>query len=734
MAAASTAGRLETLKVIALIAFRNLFASRLKTVIVGGIILFGAFLVVLGTSLLDSINDAMSRSIIGSVAGHVQVYSAKSKDELTVIGGMDLEGPNLTPFDEFGAVRQVLEKIPNVARVVPMGINGAIVTSGNTIDVALADLRAEVRKLAGGDKTPATRAAYEARRDHVRRMVSVLETDLENVAKLQDEKVLAPEDVKAVKDAAAPAFWQRFDQIPLDGLELLENRIAPLATDADLVFLRYVGTDPTAFGQGFDRMRVVEGTSIPRGQRGFMFAKFTYEEQLKLKTARRLDQIKEGIEVRRVRIADDAELKRLVKENATQVREIELQLDGPKAERFRSKLQAELGARDTDVGKLLAAFFQTTDETFARRYAFFYEQLAPDLQLYRVRIGDTLTIKAFTRSGYVQSVNLKVYGIFTFQGLEKSRQAGELNLMDLVSFRDLYGYLTDEKRAEIAALRGAMATKEVSRENAEAELFGTRDDAPKVPAAATPAEASPEAQKGRAISAEATPGLGLAALESLKGTGGRLAREDLASRVYESKQLESGIVLNAAVILKDPREIPATIAAINAAGAAAGLPLKAVSWQEASGMLGQFVTLARVVLFTAVLIIFVVALVIINNALVMATLERVAEIGTLRAVGAQRRFVLGMLVIEAVAIGTLFGALGAGIGAGVVALIGKIGIPAGNDVAQFFFSGPRLHPVLGTSSLGVALAIVLVVSAVSSLYPAFLAMRVSPRQAMQGEG
>jgi ABC-type lipoprotein release transport system permease subunit len=61
-----------------------------------------------------------------------------------------------------------------------------------------------------------------------------------------------------------------------------------------------------------------------------------------------------------------------------------------------------------------------------------------------------------------------------------------------------------------------------------------------------------------------------------------------------------------------------------------------------------------------VLIIFVVALVIINNALVMATLERVQEIGTLRAVGAQRRFIVGMLVVEPVVIGAIFGALGAG--------------------------------------------------------------------------
>jgi ABC-type antimicrobial peptide transport system permease subunit len=138
-------------------------------------------------------------------------------------------------------------------------------------------------------------------------------------------------------------------------------------------------------------------------------------------------------------------------------------------------------------------------------------------------------------------------------------------------------------------------------------------------------------------------------------------------------------------------------------------------------------------LYVMVLIIFTVALVIINNALVMATLERVPEIGTLRAVGAQRRFVLAMLVIEAVVVGIVFGALGAGLGAAITLLLGKVGIPAGNEYLAFFFSGPRLHPTLGTGNVIGALVIVFLVSAISSLYPAWLAMRVTPRQAMQTE-
>ena len=86
---------LATLGVVAQMAFRNLFASRLKTIIVGGIIFFGGLLVVAGNSLLDSLVASMSRSVIGSVAGHIQVYNAQSKDKLEVMGRMMMGDPDL---------------------------------------------------------------------------------------------------------------------------------------------------------------------------------------------------------------------------------------------------------------------------------------------------------------------------------------------------------------------------------------------------------------------------------------------------------------------------------------------------------------------------------------------------------------------------------------------------------------------------------------------------------------
>src|SRR5450755_4552595 len=703
-------GFLDTFSVVVQIAFRNLFSNRYKTLIVGGIIGFGAFLVVMGTSLLDSVDHSMSRSIIGSVAGNIQVYSSESTDDLDVMGGFTFDANAIEPLTDFARVRRVLMSVPNVAQVVPMGLNGSLTLSGNTVDQALAKLRTSVTERERGDTSPVLAQSYADQKDHVRQIISVLQGDTENAKKLHDDKALANDDLGSVTRAASAEFWQSFDQDPLDHLEFLENRIAPLATDADMLFLRYVGTDPKVFSRSFDRMTIVEGQAIPEGKRGFLFSKYVYEEQVKLKTARNLDKINEARQNRGAKIAKDEELTRLVREASTQVKELLLELDAPKTKLFRSKLQAELHSTETDVGKLLGQFLNTTDDNFDERYAFFYRELAPSLELYRVRIGDTLTIKAFTRSGYVQSANLKVYGTFAFKGLEKSPQAGTMNMMDLVSFRELYGFMTDDRAQEIDAMRKGSGAKEVSRENAENELFGSAADGVALPTAAAPSDD---------LSTELA---GLAGTHKRDGT-----------KTYDPAQLEQGVILNAAVLLKDDTQLEQTVAAIEAAGKKDGLPLKAITWQKAAGLIGQFTTLMRVVLYTAVLIIFVVALVIINNALVMATLERVREIGTLRAVGAQRRFILAMLVLESVAVGLVFGALGTAVGAGLIAVLGKVGIAAGNDVLMFFFSGPRLYPLLASHNLVLALGIVLVVSIVSSVYPAWIAMRISPREAMQSE-
>jgi ABC-type lipoprotein release transport system permease subunit len=693
------------LRILLQVSFRNLFRSRIN-LLIGLIMFFGTLLLVVGGAMLDSLLGSMSRSIVGTVSGHIQLYSDRSRDELAIwpTGGTE---PDLSPMQDFQRIETALGTLPNVKAVVPMGINGSLVTSGNTVDLTLEELRAVVRQEKEQGSTAELAAKRQSLKEHVRQIVRVLHDDLSRASEMESSDARDPEALAAVERASSDAFWQQFDRDPYGSLEFLENRVAPQLPDGDLVLLRYVGTDLDGFARSFDRMEIVDGQRVPPGRPGMLLSKFTYEQFLKLKTARRLDLIKEAVDTGTL-IATDPQLQRYVRENKQQTREILLQLDRLKTDEAVGKLRAFLGRSGGTLAELLSAFFDVDDQSFQARYAFFYRELAPLLQLYRLRVGDVLTITAFTRSGYVKSLNIPVWGTFQFKGLEKSPLAGNISLMDIVSFRELYGYLSADKNAEIEALKKEAGAAPVERSRAEEELFGS----------------------ARKVVAEATPGL-IDEKESFRGAAADLRRKDLQTRVFDHAEISKGVVLNAAVILRDPTRLKQSLQEIRALSDREHLGLRAVSWQEAAGILGQLVNLARLVLYVAVFIIFVVAMVIINNAMMMATLRRTAEVGTMRAIGAQRPFILTMVLAETVTLGVVFGAAGALLGSGIVAWVGARGIRATADIMYFFFSGPRLYPHLSAGNVVGAMVIVLLVSVVSTLYPAFLATRVPPVRAMQ---
>ena len=200
---------------------------------------------------------------------------------------------------------------------------------------------------------------------------------------------------------------------------------------------------------------------------------------------------------------------------------------------------------------------------------------------------------------------------------------------------------------------------------------------------------------------------------------------------FNPQEQRQGIVLNAAVLLKDPSRRDQTLRELKVMVQDAHQELAILTWQEAAGLIGQFVRLARMGLYAFVAILFVVTLVVINNAMMMATLQRVREIGTLRAIGAQRSFVLALICLETVMLGAVFGGVGLLLGSGLVAALHAHGIGATSAQLYFFFSGPRLFPVLHGSNLVLAFSVVLGVSLLSTLYPALIATRVSPLTAMQ---
>lgn len=695
--------------VLFLASVRNIFTHKLKSAVVGLLMFFGTALVVTGTSLLDSMEDSMSKSITSSLAGHLQIYSAEAKDELALFGSMMMGREDIGRIADFEALQKVAEPVPNVRAVVPMGIDIASFTGGNETDSLADALRAAI---AAGDQ-----GQIRTLRGQFHQMAELLRRELEAKRAVSSDQATLAEELANLDRLQSEDFWEALSREPEPAVQFIETKIAPMSSDGLIIYLRYVGTDLQTFSQNFERFEIVRGEAVPAGHRGFLFADKFYEDRVKHKVARDLDRVYRKVKDEGLTIAEDPLLRNRVEQMSRQYRRISFQLKPEDAsliqaqlERMLPEVAAEGGAKPS-IEDLLQVFLKVDDSNLEERYRFFYEVIAPKIELYRVKIGDVMTIRAYTRSGYLKAVNTRVYGTFNFRGLERSDLAAAANLMDIVTFRDLYGLMSETRRAELEQIRETVGAKEVDRQSAEEALFGSAE----VPVVI-------ESPAGEGFDELAAVDLGA-------------VREELAlSQTFDLSSVARGVALNAAVILEDPDQLESTRAALQSALDAAGLKMRVVDWHTASGIVGQFIIVIRLVLYVAITIIFLVALVIINNTMVMATLERTTEIGTLRAIGAQRSTVMTMFLFETVVLGLLAGASGALGGALFVTWLGAVGIPAGQqDTLIFLFGGPRMYPGFGPANLMLGLVSILVVSLVSTLYPARLATRIPPVVAMQAK-
>ncbi|MCB9647886.1 MAG: ABC transporter permease [Deltaproteobacteria bacterium] len=693
-------GFIDTTRMLVLLAFRNLFSHRVKTAIVGMIMLFGTLLVVMGTALVDSIERAMEQSITASLAGHLQVYSAKGKDQLALFGGGFMGADDIGRIDDFSKVQDALSKVANVEAVVPMGLEGATVTAPGELEGALERLRVAVR---ANDKAPL--ATLQAQ---IKELLQQMKEERKVSLTITTDTKDLNEQIAKLDEGLSDALWARFEEDPLAVLEFLDTQVAPLAEEGRLMYFRYLGTDVDLFVQHFDRFEVVKGERIPPHTRGFMFSERFYERVVKHRIARYMDRVNESLHEEDLTIADDAGLQSLIRRSARQHRYITYQLDAKESAQLTDELKALLPEVQGGLPELLAEFLTVTDENFDARYAWFYAHVAPMLEMYAIDVGDTMTVRSYTKSGFLKALNIKLFGVYRFKGLESSDLASGTNLMDMLTFRELYGLMTDAKKAELSAIKDEVGLKDVAAEDAEAAFFG--EGAGEVVAR---------------VDAE-----GFDEFADVK-----LARTETVAvdRTFTQSEVDHGMALNAAVVLKDRTRIKASMIEVEQALKDAGLDMKVVDWRTASGLVGQFVLLIRAVLYIAIFIIFVVALVIINNSMVMATMERTTEIGTMRAIGAQRRLVLNMFMLETMMLGVLAGAVGAGLGAGLTTWLGAVGLPAPNRQLIFLFGGPRLFPEVGASNLVAGLVVIIVVSLISTLYPAFIATRISPVAAMRTE-
>lgn len=690
-------------------AFRNIFLHKMKTLIVGSILIFGSFLAVLGNSIVDAIASGMKSSITQSVTGDLQIYSDQAKEKLSVFGNIDGSPSDVGYVPNFSKVKKSLLDLPNVRSIIPMGGNFALMNPGNVIDIQVEKLRQLYKKKAQSSTSTVSRDEIE----NAKKQLHFLLTDLsEGVKENRAEMILdAQSEIDEAKNELAltldPSFWNDFDEHYESKLEFVGNKVAPLIFDNNMLYFNYLGTDLEAFKNNFPQFEIVKGQMIPPGEHGFLIHDYVYESMVKNRIARRLDDIKKSIQEDQKSISSSKELQDLIKANKEQISELYLTIDYSYRPELIKKMKVFLKTQEEDLRPLLGLFFDMTEENFMARYDFFYKDMAPYFQLYKVAIGDVIPLTAMTKLGSSSAVNIKVWGTFHFKSFENSPLAGNFSLIDLNSFRDLYGFLTESRRKQNREIESEMGLEDLGKDDMEA-LFGATASEGSV-------EGGSEAKNGPAD-----------AKENSKTTLPD-APTGLAPALNEKKD----VFINAAVFLKDPAQLSEALEDIAQKSKDEKLGIQAADWRSASGMIGQMTTALRIILFGFVLILFVIASLMIMNSLLMATLERQQEIGTMRAIGAPKSFLYKVYLIETAVTSILFSFIGTVLALAVILTVGKNGIPAQGEVAKFFFSGPKLYFSTHWDQILLVFVIILIISFIATQYPAWRAMKISPLRAMQ---
>ncbi|PTL79269.1 FtsX-like permease family protein [Vitiosangium sp. GDMCC 1.1324] len=649
-----------------------------------------ALLLTLGLSLVASIYDGTRRSMIESGAGHLQVYHSASPEPPQMIIGPG-GAPQLTPIADYPATEVQLRSVEGVQEVVPLEVGLGMVFRGNYLDEKLAAARAVVRE-----------PASEAREARLKRIGEDLARTVQRIShdSRRREEAFASgaeveEDRRALEEAASETFWARFSTEPIPALEFLENHVAKQVGEGESIEVDLLGTDLPLFTRAFPRFELLSGQMPPPGTRGILLGQGAYEEKFKLPLAARLDELHRERE-RGGTLAEDERLRTLVTRNLTELPDLLARLDVERSTALQGVLARVLG-HPGELEALLTEFLTLDDANFDARYALFYAELAPHLPMYRVRPGDMLVLKKMADDS--PNVPVRVWGTYRFRGLGgDTSRVNATHLVDLVTLRALSGRLS---RAQVEEARGLAKTLGFS-------------DAPE-PASST------SFGRPSIVDTEASKSAWVAPV---------FERVEHIPSTFTDDELRGDSILQAAVVLKPGASPEETAERIRQLAGERKLPLSTVGWEEVGGFVSGVVGMTQVLLVVlAALLGFFVLLVSAGTLLLLAR-ERVGEVGTLRAVGMQRREVFLSLLLEGLLLGAVGSLVGIGLGAALLLFGAGGGIPVPDPSLQFFLGGAVLTPQLEAWQVLTVELCVVVWMMGAALVPAWRGSAVTPRVAM----
>lgn len=287
-----------------------------------------------------------------------------------------------------------------------------------------------------------------------------------------------------------------------------------------------------------------------------------------------------------------------------------------------------------------------------------------------------------------------VVGVFEFNSLK--RQTRWYNIMDVKSFRECLGYFS-----------GVDPSAKVS----DSELETLAMDESDIEAMFS---------SGSIIGAEAE--------DPISSSGPSL--EEVLNA--EPEDVDAGTYNAVLVKLKDGVNLHQAQKELQALFKEAKADAWVLRWDQALGQIADMAALMRGIVYGFIIFIFIVASIIIMNTLTMTALERISEIGMMRAIGAKKRFVGTMFFAETAMLSAIFGSAGIAVGAVVSQVFTALKVSAdGNGMLEILFGGEQLFaPALSPADLLFCFTALAVVTIIAAVYPVIIAGRISPFEAI----
>jgi ABC-type lipoprotein release transport system permease subunit len=181
------------------------------------------------------------------------------------------------------------------------------------------------------------------------------------------------------------------------------------------------------------------------------------------------------------------------------------------------------------------------------------------------------------------------------------------------------------------------------------------------------------------------------------------------------------------VLLKDREQAEAVAAALR------GQDYQVLTWRQMNELVTQLEDFAGAYMVMLYLIVLGITATVVTNTLVMAVFERTREIGILSAIGMKGRHIMAQFLTEGgmLATGGVIGGLI--LGGIVVAYFNRFGFYVGNYGFQGMLMEDRIYAFLTLKNAVVLSITAYVITLVASLYPASLAARMEPVEALHAE-